>query len=324
MEITRETITKAEQRTEMALITIGRHSGEFRDRKVDEFYFSDTELDLIKQVSEIYHASGKKVVVILNTGGVVETASWRDQPDAILLAWQGGQESGNSIADVLTGKVNPSGKLTSTFPVKYEDVPNAATFPGKELPTEESDNDRMSRMRGKPSEITYEDDIYVGYRYFDAAGLETAYEFGYGLSYTTFAYGKPTLSSKKFRENLQVDIEITNTGPIAGKEVVQLYLAAPGKALDKPVKELKAFAKTGKLDPGEKQVLSFTIDPEDLSSFDPETSAWTAEKGNYRIILGASSKDIRQEAGFKLPKALQTEETSPSLLPQSTFDTINP
>jgi beta-glucosidase len=323
MILDKATIEAIAERTTMALITIGRPSGEGKDRTIDEFNFNDTELSLIRDVSSVYHGKGKKVVVILNIGGVVETASWRGSPDAILLAWQAGQETGNTVADVLTGKVNPSGKLASTFPLKYEDVPSAATFPGKELKVEEKEEGgRTSFMRSRPAETTYEDDIYVGYRYFDAADVEPAYEFGYGLSYTTFGYGTPVLSSKKFDGSISLQVEITNTGKVAGKEVVQLYVVSPGKSINRPMKELKGFAKTRLLEPGESQVLSLTLDAMSLCAFDPEQSAWIAEKGKYSLILGASSIDTRGEVGFTLSKTLNAGQVTRSLVPDTEFNKL--
>lgn len=326
MEMDDETIRAIAGRTGLALITIGRNSGEFRDRDVDDFYLSDTEQGLIKNVSEVYHSMGKKVVVIMNIGGVIETATWREYPDAILLAWQPGQETGNAIADVLAGKVNPSGKLATTFPVKYEDHPSAATFPGEELPVEEPEEEegRRSFMRATPSVITYEDDIYVGYRYFDAFGVEVAYEFGYGLSYTSFEYGDLKLNSSEFNNSITAEIEITNNGQMAGKEVVQLYLSAPGESTNKPVRELKAFAKTRLLEPGKSQLVSLTIDPVSLCSFDEESSSWLAEAGEYQVQVGASSRDIRQKAVFNLPETLNVTEVTRSLLPQEEIKVITP
>jgi beta-glucosidase len=301
-----------------ALITIGRNSGEGRDRSVEEFNLTATEKLLIETVSQVFHASGKKVVVILNTGGVLETATWRDHPDAIMLTWQAGQETGNAIADVLTGRVNPCGKLATAFPFRYEDVSSAATFPGKELPAEEPEEEGggpFSFMRARPSVITYEDDIYVGYRYADAFQMEPAYEFGFGLSYTEFTYGEMRLDSDKFRDQITVALEITNSGKLAGKEAVQLYLAAPAGTMNKPVKELVAFAKARLLEPGESQTLSFKLSPMDLCSFDPASSSWIAEPGVYRVMAGASSLDIRQQADFTLEKAIHAGKVSKSLVP---------
>ena len=305
--------------SDAALITIGRNSGEGRDRSSGkgDFQLADSETELIQNVSAAFHARGKRTVVILNVGGVVETASWKSMPDAILLAWQGGQETGNSIADILCGKANPSGKLAVTFPEKYEDVPTSATFPGKELPSENPDDSgRRGFMRGAPAEDTYSDGIYVGYRYYETFGVKPSYEFGYGLSYSTFEYSNLVLSSARFRNSLTVTVDIKNSGEVAGKEVVQLYLHAPQKKLDKPVIELKGFAKTGVLQPGESQTLTFVLDKRSLASFDPEVSAWIADAGTYTVKIGASSEDIRQTGDFELSRDMTVKEVSRSLVPE--------
>src|SRR3954453_4102214 len=162
-----------------AIITIGRNAGEGRDRQVDnDFNLSDTEKTLIKNVADVFHAKNKKVVVVLNIGGVIEVASWRDNVDAILLAWQPGLEAGNAIAGILSGKVNPSGKLATTFPMTYQDVSSAKNFPGKEHPEQATGGTGF--MRSVPAEVTYEEGIYVGYRYYNTFNVKPAYEFGYG------------------------------------------------------------------------------------------------------------------------------------------------
>ncbi|MCP4412501.1 MAG: beta-glucosidase, partial [Gammaproteobacteria bacterium] len=163
-------ILEYESKSDIAIITLGRSAGENYENGY--IPISEIELKLVRDVSEVFHAAGKKVIVVLNVAGVWETASWRDYADAILLAWLPGQEGGHSIADIITGTVNPSGKLPDSFPMKYEDVPSASTFPG--LPVEE------------PVNSFYTDGIYVGYRYFNSFNIPTAYEFGYGMSYTTF------------------------------------------------------------------------------------------------------------------------------------------
>jgi beta-glucosidase len=313
--------------TDAALITIGRNSGEGSDRTdtKGDFQLSDYEQQLLKMVTKAYHAKGKKVVVILNVGGVIETAGWRDLPDAILLAWQAGQETGNSIGDIIVGKVNPSGKIATTFPVNYADVASAKTFPGKELEKAAPASGGMaSFMRSVPSEDTYEDGIYVGYRYYETFNVKPAYEFGYGLSYTTFEYSNLKLSSTKFSGNLTVTVDIKNTGKVAGKEVAQLYLGAPAAKLDKPSMELKGFAKTKLLQPGESQTLTFIINSHNLASFDPKLSTWVAEAGNYKVKVGASSKDIKLEAGFTLAKELPVQKESTSLLPKVTINELKP
>jgi beta-glucosidase len=318
--------------TDAAIITIGRNSGEGYDRKPDEgdFLLTPTEKDLIKLVSSAYHAKNKKVIVILNIGGVIETTSWKEFPDAVLLAWQAGQETGNSIADIISGKVNPSGKLASTFPVNYTDVPSAKNFPGKvtvqaQPPAVNNENDMTSAfIRPQPSVVTYDEGVYIGYRYYNTFKVPVSYEFGYGLSYTTFEFSKLTLSTNKFSKMITVTIDVRNTGAAAGKEVVQLYLNAPAASLDKPESELKGFVKTRLLQPGEVQTLIFTITAGDLASFNPETSSWKADAGQYTVKIGSSSKDIRQKASFSLGKAMNVKTESVALVPKEKISEIKP
>jgi beta-glucosidase len=317
--------------SDAAIITIGRNSGEGRDRSPEagDFQLSAAEKDLIKLVSTAYHSKNKKVVVILNIGGVVETASWRDMPDAVLLAWQAGQETGNSIADILCGKVNPSGKLASTFPVNYTDVSSARNFPGKvtvqSQPAANAENDMTAGFRRpQASEVVYEEGIYTGYRYYNTFKVPVAYEFGYGLSYTTFKYSNLRLSSANFGKSITVSIEIKNTGNVAGKEVVQLYLIAPAGRLDKPESELKGFIKTKLLQPDEVQTITLIIDPMSLASFDPKTSSWIADAGKYTVNICASSKDIRQSASFNLGKNLIVKKESIALVPKVKINELKP
>jgi beta-glucosidase len=313
--------------SDAAIITIGRNAGEGRDRSKDEgdFKLTEQEKQLIRMVTLAYHAKGKKAVVVLNIGGVVETVSWKDIPDAILLAWQAGQEAGNSIADILSGNVNPSGKLAITFPSVYEDVPSSATFPGKELEKQTGQqNGGASFMRSAPAEITYDDGIYVGYRYYETFKVKPSYEFGYGLSYTSFDYSNLKLSSAKFSGKLTVSVDIKNSGSKPGKEIVQLYLTAPKGKLDKPAEELKGFAKTKLLQPGEVQTLTFTIDGHNLASFDPSVSSWIADAGNYEVKIGASSKSIKLTGSFNLAKTLTVVKESVALVPKDKVNEIKP
>jgi beta-glucosidase len=301
--------------SEVALITIGRNAGEFFDRKKEkDFSLSEDEKALIKNVAAAWHAKGKKVVVILNTGGVVDVTSWRDDVDAILLSWQGGQEGGNAVADILSGKVTPSGKLTTTFPVNYDDDITAINFPGKAFPEKAFTGGMFGKMI--PAEVTYEEGIYVGYRYYNSFDVKPAYEFGYGLSYTDFNYSDFTLSPLGADNKITATVTITNTGKVAGKEVAQLYVSAPKGKLDKPSAELKGFAKTGLLKPGQSEKLTFTLTPADLASFDSGLSAWIADAGTYTVKIGASSLNIKQQGTFKLPKEIITEKVNKVLLPQ--------
>jgi beta-glucosidase len=311
-----------------AIITIGRNSGEGRDRTNNkgDFQLTDEEQQLIKMVSSAFKEKNKKVVVILNVGGVVETASWKDLPDAVLLAWQGGQETGNSIADILSGKANPSGKLAITFPVKYEDVPSSGTFPGKEIEAPPSDQEGQGRGfgRGRKAEVTYEDGIYVGYRYYETFRVKPSYEFGYGLSYTSFDYSNLRLSSTRFSRNMTISVDIKNTGDKAGKEVAELYLSAPKGKLDKPVMELKGFAKTRLLQPGETQTVSFAIDSRSLASFDTASSSWIADAGNYQVKVGASSEDIKLTGSFSLSRTLTVKKDNKALVPPVEINELKP
>jgi len=308
-------IAKKANETDIALVAIGRNAGEGSDRKLPgDYYLTETEKRQIKSVADIFHAQHKKVIVVLNIGGVIDVTEWRDNADAILLAWQPGLEGGNAITDILSGKINPSGKLATTFPVSYNDVPSAKNFPGKEFP-EKATTGLMGRKQ-IPAEVTYEEGIYVGYRYYNTFNIKTAYEFGYGLSYTNFSYSKLTLSAASFNDKITATVKVTNTGTVAGKEVVQLYISAPATKTDKPSEELKAFAKTGLLQPGKSQTLTFVIKASDLASFDANTSSWIAETGEYTVKIGASSTNIKQTKTFKLDKDLVTGKTSKALTPQ--------
>ena len=299
LPITKADIAKQVAATDVAVITLGRSGGENYENGYQPT--TQNEIDMVRNVSEVFHAAGKKVVVVLNVGGVCETASWRDYPDAILVAWQPGQEGGHAIVDVLKGAVNPSGKLPDSFPLKYEDVPSASTFPG-----EPADN---------PVNSFYKEGIYVGYRYYDTFKVPTAYEFGYGLSYTTFDYTDLKLSNPSFHLKMEVHLMVKNTGKVAGKEVVQLYLSAPSAGLEKPDQELKGFAKTKLLQPGESELLTFELDARSLASFQSGISAWVADQGDYQVRIAASSKDIRLKASFNLPEDIIVEKVHDVLYP---------
>ena len=297
---------KMAEKYDIGIFTVGRNSGEGEDRKVDnDFNLSNAETASINTICKAFHAKGKKVIVVLNIGGVIETASWKSNPDAILLAWQPGLEAGNAIADLLSGKVNPSGKLAQTFPVFYADVPSVKNFPGIEV----KDDSSIKRK------VVYEEGIYVGYRYYNTFGVKTAYPFGYGLSYTKFGFSDIKLSSTTFVKKLTATVTITNTGKVAGKEVAELYLAAPKGQLDKPSEVLKGFAKTRLLKPGESQTLTFAISARDLASFNTGQAAWIADAGQYLVKIGSSSEDIKLMRPFTLVKTLVVEKVNKALSP---------
>ena len=314
-------LAKEADGADAAIITIGRNAGEGADRKVDnDYHLTDAEKGLITGVSQAFHAKGKKVIVILNIGGVIEVASWRESVDGILLAWRPGLEAGNAIADVLSGKVDPSGHLATTFAMDYKDEPTVKNFPGKEFPM--PDGQKPNMLMGRPSEVTYEEGIYVGYRYFNTFKVKPAYEFGYGLSYTTFKLSDIKASSATFNGNITVKVTVKNTGKVAGKQVVQLYLSAPTQNIDKPESELKAFAKTGLLAPGQSQFLVFTLRAADLASFYTDKAEWIADAGEYKIKVGTSSTDIAKTISFNLAKEIVTEKVTTSLTPQVTIDEL--
>jgi len=311
LKLDKNAVEKTASEAELAIITIGRNSGEGGDRSIDnDFNLAADEVELINNVSEAFHAKGKKVVVIMNVGGVIETASWKDKADAILLSWQPGQEGGNSVADVFSGKVNPSGKLTMTFPVKYEDTPSAKNWLGTPV------ND--------PTNVTYAEGIYVGYRYYNTFNVKPSYEFGFGSSYTNFDYTDVKLSSPTFDSKLTVSVIVKNTGKVSGKEVVEVYLSAPSKLIDKPKEELKAFGKTKELKPGESETLQLTLSPKDLASFLENRNAWIAEAGTYKVLVGTSSLNIKKTAQFSVPKEITVEKVKKAFDLDSKFTELKP
>lgn len=313
IDITERCVANEEPKADAAIITIGRQAGEGMDRQINgEFNLSKTEQDMIFRVSDAFHAKGKKVIVIINSGSVMETASWRDRVDAILVAWQPGIEGGNSVADILTGKVNPSGKLTMTWPIAATDHPSTANF------AKEYDMYTYKNMEGWGKGnipgvdfSNHEEDIYVGYRYFDTFKKDVAYPFGFGLSYTTFEMGKPSVKANG--KNIEVSVTVKNTGKVAGKQVAQVYVTAPKGAYEKPAKELKAFGKTRELKPGESQTLKMTLEKRDLASFDEANSQWKVDAGNYLFLVGTDVESIKGTATLKV--AEYTEKTSSACAP---------
>ena len=313
IDITERCVANEEPKADAAIITIGRQAGEGMDRQINgEFNLSKTEQDMIFRVSDVFHAKGKKVIVIINSGSVMETASWRDRVDAILVAWQPGIEGGNSVADILTGKVNPSGKLTMTWTIAATDHPSTANF------AKEYDMYTYKNMEGWGKGnipgvdfSNHEEDIYVGYRYFDTFKKDVAYPFGFGLSYTTFEMGKPSVKANG--KNIEVSVTVKNTGKVAGKQVAQVYVTAPKGAYEKPAKELKAFGKTRELKPGESQTLKMTLEKRDLASFDEANSQWKVDAGNYLFQVGTDVESIKGTATLKV--AEYTEKTSSACAP---------
>ena len=312
--LSREVINAQVDKSDLAIVVIGRNSGEGGDRRVDnDFNLTATERQLITDVTAAYHLAGKKVVVVLNIGGAIETASWKNMPDAILCAWQPGQEGGDAVADVLTGKVNPSGKLPMTFPMDYMDHPSSLNFPtGYEQQAATMFNTFgfvTTAPEVKNVDYTdYDESIWVGYRWFTTQDKEVSYPFGYGLSYTTFEYSKPSVKLDR-DGNLTATVTVTNTGSVAGKEVVEVYVAAPAGGLEKPARELKAFDKTDLLEPGASQTLSFTLTPYELASFNIDANEWQTAAGSYTLYFAKNANDTATSAKVNVRKASSFEVT---------------
>lgn len=265
-------IASAAGNADIAIITIGRISGESKDRSVQfNYMLSREELRLIRTVSEAFHKQGKKLTVLLDVCGVVDVTSWEKYADDIVLCWLPGQEGGNAVANVLSGKVNPSGRLPMTFPRSYADDPTSDNFP--EIFTDKPfnySNYRNTRDGIVRNEIPcvdyteYSEGLFVGYRYYTSKNVDVQYPFGYGLSYTTFSWGRMKL--RKVEGGWEASVSVRNTGDVPGKDVVEIYLQAPEGTVDRPVRELKAFAKTGLLDSGKSEALRMFI-PEYLCEY---------------------------------------------------------
>ena len=306
MQYSTKLLNKISEASDLAIITIGRNSGESSDRVLEnDFLLSEKEEQMIKKTCDVFHSKGKKVVVILNIGGVIETSSWKDQPDAILLAWQGGQEGGNSVVDILTGKVNPSGKLPMTFPIDVNDHKSTLNFPmdGEKLKFTDMifgvDYDKSENERIKNKDYTiYEEGIYVGYRHFDKNNIKVSYPFGYGLSYTNFEYSD--LKVIRQDQEINLSLKVKNIGKAIGKEVVQVYISKTNSEIDRPLKELKGFSKTGLLNTDESANLNIVIPISDFSYWNEEINNWSIENGEYNILVGSSSRDIKLEKKIRI------------------------
>lgn len=258
--------------------------------------YDRVDMDLTAQQVKLIQAvslAQPNTVVILNNGAPITISPWMEPVAAILEAYMMGQAGGAAIADILFGKVNPSGKLAETFPIRVEDTPAYLNWPGD-----------MGVVR-------YGEGLYIGYRHYDAKKLAVSFPFGYGLSYTTFEYKNPSVDKTSFKDvdGLEVSVEVTNTGKVAGKEVVQVYVHDHKSTLHRPLKELKGFAKVA-LQPGETKKVTITLDFRAFAFYHPEYSQWITEDGDFDILIAASSRDIRHT----LTVALQSTLNLPSIL----------
>ncbi len=329
MQLNKTTAENAAKKSDIAFITIGRNAGEAEDRKAEagDFYLTDIEKSMIINVSDAFHAQGKKAIVILNIAGVIETESWKDIPDAILCAWLPGQEAGDAVVDVLSGKTNPSGKLAATFQKLYKDTSTSEYFPGYAVEgdaDDKQDESGFSFMKREPWEVVYQEDIFVGYRYFQTFDVPVSYEFGYGKSYTNFEYTNLRLDETTFKDSITLSVDIKNTGEVNVKEVVQVYVSAPNGKLVKPQSELVAFGKTKSLESGKSETLSFNVSAKDIASFDEDKSVWLVEAGNYVLKVGASSEDIKLEQNFEVKQDIIAEEVHKVMTPNQEIEVLRP
>lgn len=286
-----EAIEQSAERDDLAVFTLGRSCGEGADRSWQHDYeLSEVEKSVISRVSQAFHKRGKRVVVVLNVSGVVEVASWRDQADALVLSWLLGQEGGDAVCRVLTGRATPSGKLTMTWPVAYADCNTHDNFPyDYHGPKAIGNYPKIPRTPARKNVhyTEYAEGMHMGYRYFDTFHKAVAYPFGYGQSYTNFDYTHMSLV-RADSTGYEVSITVSNSGKMAGKETVQLY--APVRDVSH---SLVAFAKTRLLQPGEQQTLTLRFTPRDLAYFDADTRSWTLSPGDYALEVAASSRDVR-------------------------------
>ncbi|MBO4984764.1 MAG: glycoside hydrolase family 3 C-terminal domain-containing protein [Bacteroides sp.] len=294
----RTLVQGSSKRADLAIVTISRHAAEGFERHVErDFNLRIDERALLNEVSREFRAAGKPVVVVLNVSGPVEIASWRDKADAILVCWMPGQEGGNSVADVLLGRQSPSGHLPMSFPMSYADVPSQnfpVNVPENGLNQSFENFSRVHKYYDQPNidYTNYEEDIYVGYRHYATRGVEVAYPFGYGLTYS--AFNLTDMKVEQSEQEILVSCLITNTGKHAAKQVVQLYSTELAPSTDRPLIELRGYSKTPTLQPGESHTVTIRITPEDLATYSEADVAWKLSAGDYRLSLGFSSSELLQ------------------------------
>jgi beta-glucosidase len=283
------------QQAEVALLFIalpGYKESEGYDR--GDLDLTEQQVALIKAVAAVQ----PKTVVVLNNGSAVAMSEWIDDVGAVLEAWMTGQAGGGAIADILFGRVNPSAKLAETFPLRVEDTPSFLNFPGEN------------------GTVRYGEGLFIGYRYYDTRDVDVLFPFGYGLSYTTFEYANLQVSAERFKDvdGLTVSVDVTNTGDVAGKEIVQVYVHDRESRLQRPYKELKGFAKV-ELAPGETKTVTVALDERAFAYYDPAHAEWVTEGGEFDVLVGRSAADIvleaavRMESTQELPCVLDRDST---------------
>jgi beta-glucosidase len=308
MEISDEVVSKAASENDVAIVIIGRTAGEDQDARNESGSYLLTELEekLIEQVSNHF----PRCAVVLNVGNIIDM-KWveKHQVPAVMYVWQGGMEGGNAVADVLTGKVNPCGKLSNTISIDLDDVFSTRNF-------------------GRKDYNFYQEDIYVGYRYFETFAQDRVlYPFGFGLSYSSFSI--ETVSTQFDGSHINIKISVTNTGSIAGKEVVQLYFGAPMGVLGKSLKSLVAFKKTKNIEPNQSDVLSFSIDIKEMASYDDSGAtghpfSFVLEAGEYLIHMGNSVRHTKEVMRVELKDLIVVETLESAMAPVTPFQRIKP
>ena len=309
MPLTKQIVEDAAKESDVAIVIIGRTAGEEKDNSAQagSYNLSEGELDMLKQV----RAGFKKVVVLLNVGNVIDmTFVEQYQPDAVMYVWQGGMLGGLGTADVLTGKVSPSGKLSDTIAKSISDYPSDKNF-------------------GNPAGNTYEEDIFVGYRYFETfAKDKVLYPFGYGLSYSTFKTEVISAQNDDKAQTVTVEVKITNTGKTNAKEVLQLYIQAPNGKLGKAARVLCGFDKTKELTPNESENLKLEIPYKTFASYDDggvtgKKSAWVLEEGDYVVYAGSDVRSASPALTFNLPALIVIKQCEQALAPYADFERMH-
>lgn len=310
MPVTESMVAEAAGRNQSAIIIIGRTAGEERDSLPEKgsWYLSEIEEDLIRKVTEYF----PKTIVVLNTANIIDM-SWVEtyQPSSVLYIWQGGMEGGNAAADILLGRVNPCGKLSDSIAASLSDYPSDSNF-------------------GDKKENVYQEDIYVGYRYFETfAPDKILYPFGFGLSYTKFEWQVMDSQMSDMNGDVSIEVCVKNVGSKEGKEVLQVYVEKPQGKLGNPKKELEGFVKTKMLQPGDHQTINFFITKKQMSSYDDSgksghKSAWVIEKGTYTFYVGNSSQNVEKVGDITLPETEVINQLEEVLAPVESFKRIKP
>lgn len=316
MPLADELVENAARGFETAIVVLSRMAGEGQDRKLlpGDYYLSDLERDILQKTRKAF----SRTIVVLNIAGVIDM-EWVDEykPDAVLITWLPGQEGANTVADILIGKVNPSGKLTDTIARNYMDHPSSHNFggfiDGMEQYTGDEKQVKYWGMIGNHTEVPvgktverpignrwfteYQEGIYVGYRYFETFGIPVRYPFGFGLSYAHFEI-RPT-GFEKNGDKITFSVTVTNTGGVPGKEVVQIYVQCPDRPIERPARELLVFIKTRLLAPGERQTLAFEVNERQLAVYSEERAAYVLQKGANRLYVGNNVRDCKEFAVFE-------------------------